>query len=165
MSKGGGEALKREIHVARNRAGITSDMRLAIASGVHYDTLMNWFSERTVPRPAELKKVAEAMGASYSRLMDAYEGREPEPTSIEEALRRHTDAVETQNGLLRVLVSALHDGALSVTLALTPGDEEGRARKMAKAAIDAEQRESAAAVGDDLPDEDDAPERLHRPLP
>lgn len=82
----GGQALKRAIHVARERAGIPSDMQLARRSGVSYDTLMNWYAERTVPRPSELKKVAEQAGTSLVALMDAYEGRDPEPPTLVEAL-------------------------------------------------------------------------------
>lgn len=83
----GGEALKRAIHVAREQAGITSDMQLAKVAGVSYDTFMNWFGDRTTPRPAELKKVADVIGVRLVDLMDAWEGRDPQPPSLEAALR------------------------------------------------------------------------------
>lgn len=86
LVKGGG-ALKQAIHVARARAGITSDIQLALKAGVSYDTLMNWYGERTVPRPHELKKVADALGASYADLIAVYEGTALEPQPIEDALR------------------------------------------------------------------------------
>lgn len=93
MSKGGGAALKKAIHVARARAGITSDMQLSLKAGVHYDTFMNWYGERTVPRPAELKKVADVLGISYADLMAVYEGRDPEPQPLQDAVSDLTDAV------------------------------------------------------------------------
>lgn len=82
-----GQQLKRTIHVMRERAGIPSDMQMAREAGVSYDTLMNWYSGRTVPRPAELKKVADAIGTSLVALMDAYEGRDPEPPTLVDAIR------------------------------------------------------------------------------
>lgn len=82
----GGDALKLAIHVARERSGITSDTQLAGQAGVSYDTLMNWFGERTTPRPAELKKVADAIGVRLVDLMDAWEGREPMAPGLESAV-------------------------------------------------------------------------------
>lgn len=84
--QGGGAALKQAIHVAREQAGITSDTQLAVQADVSYDTLMNWFGNRTTPRPAELKKVADVLGARLVDLMDAYEGRDPQPPSLEAAI-------------------------------------------------------------------------------
>jgi len=78
--------LKRAIHVARERAGIPSDVQLAITAGVSYDTLMNWYGGRTQPRPNELKKVADAAGTTLINLMDAYEGRDPEPPTLVDAI-------------------------------------------------------------------------------
>lgn len=88
---GGGAALKQAIHVARARADITSDSRLAIEAGVSYDTLMNWFGDRTTPRPAELKKVADTLGVRLVDLMDAWEGRDPQTPGLEEAIRELID--------------------------------------------------------------------------
>jgi transcriptional regulator with XRE-family HTH domain len=85
--KTGGPALKQAIHVARARASITSDMQLALRAGVSYDTLMNWYSGRTTPRPAELKKVADAMDVRLVELMDAWDGRDPEPPELADAIR------------------------------------------------------------------------------
>lgn len=78
----GGEAIKRAIHVARAKADITSDTQLALQAGVSYDTLMNWYGNRTTPRPAELKKVADTLGVRYIDLMDAWEGRDPQPPDL-----------------------------------------------------------------------------------
>jgi hypothetical protein len=60
----GGQALKQAIHVARARTDLTSDMGLARRAGVSYDTFMNWFGDKTVPRPHEVKKVADVLGRS-----------------------------------------------------------------------------------------------------
>lgn len=65
---------------------MTSDTRLALAAGVSYDTLMNWFSGRTVPRPAELKRVGDAIDLRLVDLMDAYDGRDPSPPSLEASI-------------------------------------------------------------------------------
>jgi len=48
----GGAALKQAIHIARERAELTSDIQVAIKAGISYDTLMNWFGNKTTPRPA-----------------------------------------------------------------------------------------------------------------
>ena len=83
----GGAALKQAIHIARERAELTSDIQVAIKAGISYDTLMNWFGNKTTPRPAELRKVAEALDIRYGVLMDAYEGRETEPPPLQVAIR------------------------------------------------------------------------------
>jgi transcriptional regulator with XRE-family HTH domain len=99
----GGLRLKQAIHQARAVTDLTSDTALSLRAGVHYDTLMNWYSERTVPRPAELKKVADALGVRMADLMDVYEGRDPRPPSLEEAIGELVDE-------LRVFV---HEARLS----------------------------------------------------
>jgi len=104
---GGGAALKRAVHVARARAGITSDTQLAVQAGVHYDTLMNWYGDRTVPRPAELKKVADALGASYGDFMAVYEGRDPEPTPLVDAIAELINEIRAERVLLRDLLRRL----------------------------------------------------------
>lgn len=82
-----GQRLRSAVHVARARAGIDSDTALAVAAGVHYDTLMNWYSGKTTPRPAEVRKVASTLGVRLSELMDAYDGRDPEPPPLHVAIR------------------------------------------------------------------------------
>jgi transcriptional regulator with XRE-family HTH domain len=83
----GGEALKRAIRIARAKTDITSDTQLALLAGVHYDTLMNWYGNRTTPRPFEVKKVASVLGVPLSELMSAYEGYDPEPPPLQDAVR------------------------------------------------------------------------------
>lgn len=87
MQQGGGTALKRAIRVARARTDITSDMELSRQAGVHYDTLMNWYGNRTTPRPFEVKKVAAVLGIPYGDLMAAWEGYDPEPPPLQDAVR------------------------------------------------------------------------------
>lgn len=88
-----GERLKRAIHVARARANILYDTDLATRSRVSYDTLMNWYGGKTVPRGAELRKVGLVLGVAYADLMAAYEGRDPEPQPLQEAMRDQTEAI------------------------------------------------------------------------
>lgn len=82
-----GERLKRAIHVARARKGLTSDTSLSVQSGVAYDTLYNWYSGRTRPRGKELRQMAEFLGMSYAELEATYEGREPEPLPLQDSVR------------------------------------------------------------------------------
>lgn len=124
MPKGGGRSLKSVIHVQRARAGITSDVQLAGQAHVHYDTLMNWYSDRTVPRPAEVKKIASALrrgqlaqgipedkAVTFGDLMAAYEGLDVEPPSLTEAVltlvdelrRDRVERHEWERGLLEGL--------------------------------------------------------------
>lgn len=93
MAHVGARALKQAIHVARARAGITSDMQLSLRAGVSYDTLMNWYGGRTRPRGAELQRVATTLGVPYATLEAAYEGRDPEPQPLQDAVRDLTGAV------------------------------------------------------------------------
>lgn len=82
----GGKALKQAIHVARARTDMTSDVELARRAHVSYDTLMNWYGDKTVPRPHEVKKVGDVLGVSYSDLIAAWEGKDPEPPPLQEAI-------------------------------------------------------------------------------
>lgn len=93
QAQSGGAALKRAIHVGRERAGITSDMQLADKAHVSYDTLMNWFGDRTTPRPAELKRVADAIGLRLVELMDVWEGRDPQPPDLIEVIGQLVDEI------------------------------------------------------------------------
>jgi transcriptional regulator with XRE-family HTH domain len=79
--------LKRELRAARSRAGITSDVALALQSGVHLQTIQNWMYGKTTPRPHELSKVANVLGVPMADLMAVYEGRNPEPPPLQDAIR------------------------------------------------------------------------------
>lgn len=97
-----GRALKKTIHVARAKAGITSDIQLALRASVSYDTLMNWYGGRTRPKGRVLQRVADTLGVPYASLEAAYEGREPEPQPLQDAVRDLTGAV-------RQLVAEIRD--------------------------------------------------------
>lgn len=97
----GGRALQRAIHIARARAGIPSDAALAHAAPVSYDTLMNWYADKTRPRGAELQRVAIALDVPYADLEAAYEGREKDPQPLHEAVAELTDAVRALVGEIR----------------------------------------------------------------
>jgi len=81
-----GQALRQAIHEARARAGIDSDTQLAIQADVHYDTLMNWYSGATVPRPAMVRKVAAVLDVPYGDLLAAYDGRPAAAVPLEKAV-------------------------------------------------------------------------------
>lgn len=114
----GGQALKQAIHVARARTDMTSDTQLSIRAGVSYDTFMNWFGDKTTPRPAEVKKVADALGIRYAELMAAWEGRPIDPPPLQDAIR---ELVEE----LRLGRAQQHEATLALLRAvgaLAPGD-------------------------------------------
>lgn len=87
------EDLKRAIRTARSNANIKSDQALALRAGVHLQTIQNWMYGKTTPRPSELAKVAQALGLSMADLMAVYEGRDPEPQPLQDAVRDLTGAV------------------------------------------------------------------------
>lgn len=118
MALHGGAALKQAIHVARARTQLTSDMQLALRANVHYDTLMNWFGGRTIPRPAELKKVADALGISYGDLMAAYEGRDPEPQPLQDAIMELVGEIRALIGRLDRLTGEQATAAVEMMRAL-----------------------------------------------
>lgn len=87
------EDLKRTLRAARNQAGIKSDQELALRAGVHLQTIQNWMSGKTTPRPAEVSKVATALDVSMADLLAVYEGRDPKPPPLQDAVRDLTGAV------------------------------------------------------------------------
>ncbi len=100
MQLHGGKALKQAIHVARAKTDMTSDMELARRAHVSYDTLMNWYGDKTTPRPHEVKKVADILGVSYGDLLAAYDGSDPEPQPLQDAI---AELVTEIRELVRVL--------------------------------------------------------------
>lgn len=102
---------------ARAKPPITSDVQLAVRAGVHYDTLMNWYAGRTLPRGNALRQVADALGVKYADLQDAYDGRDPEPPTLVEAIQelvaeiRKSEQVhaESTDMILRTLGAMLPD--------------------------------------------------------
>jgi transcriptional regulator with XRE-family HTH domain len=104
LTETGGARLKQAVHVARAKAGITSDTQLALRANVSYDTLMNWYGGKTVPRGFELEKVAKATGTSLWVLQAAYEGRAPEPPPLQDAIRDLADEMNRQTAAISSLV-------------------------------------------------------------
>jgi transcriptional regulator with XRE-family HTH domain len=100
----GGQALRQAIHVARARTDITSDAQLALRANVSYDTFMNWYGDKTTPRPHEVKKVADVLGVRYGDLLAAWEGHDPEPQPLHEALRDLVGELRRQNDTMAELV-------------------------------------------------------------
>ena len=109
------EDLKRAIRAARNRADMKSDQELALRAGVHLHTIQNWMYGKTVPRPSELAKVAQALDMSMADLMAVYEGRDPEPPSLQDAIRELAGAIETQAAAFTTLAESIEVMATSVT--------------------------------------------------
>lgn len=116
----GGPAMRMAIRVARARAGITSDTQLALRAGVHYDTLMNWYGGRTVPRPHEVKKVADVLGVSYGSLLAAYDGVDPEPPPLADAIRELVEELRLQQAQQHEATMAL---LRAVAAVVGPGRE------------------------------------------
>ena len=54
---------------------------------------MNWFGDKTVPRPHEVKKVADVLGVSYGDLIAAWEGKAVEPPPLQDAIRELVDEI------------------------------------------------------------------------
>jgi transcriptional regulator with XRE-family HTH domain len=107
LTETGGARLKQAIHVARAKAGIASDVQLAQRAHVSYDTLMNWYGGKTVPRGHELEKVASATGTSLWVLQAAYEGRAPEPPPLQDTVRDLVGEIRLQTEAINALVGRL----------------------------------------------------------
>lgn len=123
----GGQALKQAIHVARAKTDMTSDMALSIRAHISYDTLMNWFGDKTVPRPFEVSKVAKALNVPMADLLAAWEGRPIEPPPLHDAIRELIEELRLsraqQDESTRALLQAV--GALvreAPARTGTPGD-------------------------------------------
>lgn len=131
QSREAGQRLKRAIHVARSRSRFTSDVQLALAAHVHYDTLMNWYGGRTVPRPASIKQIADALDIPYADLMAAYDDRQPEAVPIEQAVAdliveirvAMVEERQARASLMRTIAAALA-AAVSVPSTLSNGNGE-----------------------------------------
>lgn len=78
-----------------------------MAAGVSYDTLMNWYADRTTPRPTEVRRVALALGARFADLMAAYDGTEPEPVPLQDAIRELVGELREQRAQQEVATLAL----------------------------------------------------------
>lgn len=96
------EALGRALRAARAEKGMTSDHALAMAAGVHLQTLQNWMYGKTVPRPAQLFRVAQVLDKPMDYFAAIYERREPAPQPLEDAVAELTD-------VLRELVAEIRE--------------------------------------------------------
>lgn len=96
------EDLKRALRAARHEAGFESDMALSLAAGVHLQTIQNWMSGKTTPRPHEMSKVAQALDKPMDYFMSIYEGRAPAEQPLHEAVAELT-------GVLRELVAEMRE--------------------------------------------------------
>jgi transcriptional regulator with XRE-family HTH domain len=75
-------------------ASIRSVLDLSRVTGIRPGTMYDWFSGRRVPRTDSLARVAAALDSPLSQLLDAYEGRTPEPSVSEQTLATIEQAVE-----------------------------------------------------------------------
>lgn len=110
----GGPALKRQIHVARAEAGIPSDRELARRAGVRYQTLMDWYADRTRPTTGPLSRIATELALPVGDLWAAWEGDEAQPPkpdegALVEALHAQTRALSAQTSALEELAQAIQD--------------------------------------------------------
>jgi transcriptional regulator with XRE-family HTH domain len=95
---------------------IRSVLELSKVTGIRPGTIYDWFSGRRVPRTDSLARVAAAVDTPLSRLLDAYEGRTPEPSVSEATLAAIEQAVERGvEAALRRLV----EGGVTVSRATT----------------------------------------------
>jgi hypothetical protein len=126
-----GERLKIAIHSARPAVGIDSDAALSVRAKVHYDTLMNWYAGRTVPRPAAVRQVADVLKVPYGDLMAAYDGREAAAVPLEQAVTEliaeirvaMVDERKARADLMR-MISASLAASISVSTMDRPADRE-----------------------------------------
>lgn len=124
--------LKRALRAARSQKGYESDQSLALASGVHLQTLQNWMYGKTTPRPHELSKVARTLDVPLDHFMAIYEGREPQAQPLEEAVADLTAAIRELVAEIREERERGQDAAAAMlraagVLGSHPSNGEGRA--------------------------------------
>lgn len=113
------EDLKRALRAARSNAGIRSDQELALRSGVHLQTLQNWMYGKTTPRPSELSKVAAVLDVPFADLMAIYEGRDPEPPPLQDAIRELVEEMRLdRQERHETMIAMLH--SLSILISRLP---------------------------------------------
>jgi hypothetical protein len=96
------DALARAIKAARSEKGYKSDQALALAAGVHLQTLQNWMYGKTTPRSLQLFRVAKVLDKPQDYFAAIYEGREPEETPLHEKVAELT-------GVVRGLVAEIRE--------------------------------------------------------
>jgi transcriptional regulator with XRE-family HTH domain len=112
-----GERFKEVVHVALARSPKVHTMaELIRCTGLHQNTIYDIFNGEVKdgPGPKTVNRIADCLDIPTRHLWDAWQGREPEPDSAEEALRRHAEAVDAQNRLLGELVGFIRSAAAAV---------------------------------------------------
>jgi transcriptional regulator with XRE-family HTH domain len=140
------------VALARSRH-VHTVAELLRAAKLHQNTLYDLFNGTTnEPGPRTIASLATALEVPRAELWAAWEGRELEPDSVEEALRRHTMAMNRQNELLGELVDFIRSSALAI---LTAGGDAEQIRS-ALVAIDAAREDQPGGRGDSQPSGPDA---------
>ena len=105
-------------------------------TGLHQNTIYDIFNGalQDGPGPRTVNLIAGCLDIPTRWLWDAWQGREPEPDSAEEALRRHADAVAAQNRLLGELVGFIRSAAAAVVDPLPDPAEETDAQTVVEEA-------------------------------
>lgn len=146
-----GERFEEVVRVAIARSRTVHSMAdLIRCTELHQNTIYDIFNGNLQegPGPRTVNLIARCLDIPTRHLWDAWEGREPEPDTAEEALRRHADAVAEQNRLLSELVGFIHSAAVAVASPLDD-DEEAEAQVRARRA----QRAAAASEEPPVPPE------------
>jgi hypothetical protein len=129
-----GERFKEVVEVALARSPTVHTMaELIRCTGLHPNTLYDIFNGATKdgPGPRTVNLVAGCLDIPTRLLWDAWQGREPEPDSAEEALRRHAEAVDEQNRLLSELVGFIRSAAAAVIEPIDDARERAEGEAMA----------------------------------
>lgn len=121
-------------------------------TGLHQNTIYDILKGDLLdgPGPRTVNLIAGCLGIPTRWLWDAWQGREPEPDSAEEALRRHADAVDEQNRLLGELVGFIRSAAAAVAVAAPLPDRAEEAE--AQAVADEAERSLRGLSEDGVPD-------------
>jgi transcriptional regulator with XRE-family HTH domain len=125
-----GERIEKVVRVALARSPrLHTVADLLRETGLHPNTLYDIFAGKVEsPSPQTIARIAKALDMPMAHLWDAWQGREPEPDSIEAALRQHTEAVGEQNRLLTALVGFIRSAAGAVVAPDQEEAAEGQAR-------------------------------------
>ena len=117
------------VAIARSRT-VHSMAELIRCTELHQNTIYDIFNGNLQdgPGPRTVNLIARCLDIPTRHLWDAWEGREPEPDSAEEALRRHADVVDEQNRLLGQLVGFIQSAAAAVVDPLADPAEEAEAQ-------------------------------------
>jgi transcriptional regulator with XRE-family HTH domain len=134
MSEEAGRRFREVVEVALAKSHTVHSMAdLLRCTGLHANTLYDLFRGATKdgPGPRTVNLIAGCLDIPTRWLWDAWQGREPEPDSTEEALRRHADALDAQTRLLGTLVAFIRSAAAAVADPLADLGEEADAQDRA----------------------------------